>query len=383
MKAITNINIVLIDSVIYDGVILVDDGVIGEFGEREKIQIPEGAEIIDGGGNYAGPGLIDIHSHAGGDIWFYEDAQKAAEFHLHRGTTTILPTLYYNMTQEELLDGIETIKEASKTGAGRIIDGLYMEAPYLNPKYGADVENNRWALGIKKEEYQPLIDAAAPFAKVWCIAPEREGIERFVDDVKAKDEDAILAVAHSEASPDEIFRFIPQGLILATHHTNATGDLIKYPEVRGVCVDEAVNFSDDIYAELIVDSRGIHVDPFMIRLVLKIKGKERIILISDNCAFDGPVPEEGDYAGVTDLNFDHAGEIAGSKLSLDQACKNMMKHTGASLSDVFRYASYNPSLLLRMDNMGSIKKGNIANIVIVNDKMDVQKVMFQGEFIDN
>ena len=74
------------------------------------------------------------------------------------------------------------------------------------------------------------------------------------------------------------------------HHTNATGDLAKYPECRGVCVDEAVNNNPEIYAELICDSRGIHVDPYMLRLVRRIKGDARIILISDAYASDGPIP---------------------------------------------------------------------------------------------
>lgn len=78
--------------------------------------------------------------------------------------------------------------------------------------------------------------------------------------------------------------------------------------MRGVCVDETVNYRDDIFAELIVDRRGIHVDPYMLRLVRKIKGERRLLLVSDACVFDGPIPPG--YDGVTDINFDFAGEIA-------------------------------------------------------------------------
>ncbi len=188
--------------------------------------------------------------------------------------------------------------------------------------------------------------------------------------------DAVLSVAHSEASPEQIEAMIPYGLRLGTHHTNATGTRQVYPECRGVCVDEAVNANREIYAELICDERGIHVDPYMLRLVRKIKGDDRILLISDSCVFDGPVPPG--YDGVTDINFDFSGEIAGSKLTLNKACRNMMKHTGASLCDVFRFASYNPAALLSLHGRGEIRKGNVADLVIVDAKMDVKTVFLAG-----
>lgn len=199
----------------------------------------------------------------------------------------------------------------------------------------------------------------------------------FIRDAKREIKNLVFAVAHSEASPAQIEACIPYGLRLGTHHTNATGDLVKYPECRGVSVDETVNFRDDIYAELICDSKGIHVDPYMLRLVLKIKGKDKVILISDACVFDGPIPPG--YEGVSDINFDHSEQIAGSKLTLDVACKNMMKHTGSSLCDVFVFASYNPAMLLGMGEYGQIKKGNIADLVIVDHLMGIQKVIFKGK----
>lgn len=377
MKAVINADIVLSDHMIEDGVLLIDDGKIVEFGHKKDIHIPEESERIDAKGKYLGPGLVDIHTHAGGGAWFYEDAQKAAQEHLLHGVTSILPAVYFNMPKDRLLDQIRYIKESSKKGAGRIIKGLYMEAPYLNPDFGADRSNNPWTGNIKKEDYIDLINEVGDFAKIWCVAPEREGIEGFVQDVKKIIPDIIFAVGHSKASPVQIERLMPYGLRLATHHTNATGDLPKYPECRGVCVDETVNYNDDIYAELICDNKGIHVDPYMLRLVLKIKGKKRSILISDNCVFDGPVPEG--YEGVTDINFDYEGEIAGSKLTLDMACRNMMIHTGASLCDVFNYAAINPARLLGFDMTGRIEKGCQADLVIVDDKMKIQNVILKGE----
>jgi N-acetylglucosamine-6-phosphate deacetylase len=142
-------------------------------------------------------------------------------------------------------------------------------------------------------------------------------------------------------------------------------------------VAETVNYNREIYAEMICDSRGIHVDPYMQRLIRKIKGEDRLILISDACVFDGPIPDG--YDGVTDLCFDFAGEIAGSKLSLDVACRNMMKHTGASIVDVFRYASYNPSRVLGFCDRGEIAVGKRADLVITDHNMNVKTVLLGGK----
>jgi N-acetylglucosamine-6-phosphate deacetylase len=143
-------------------------------------------------------------------------------------------------------------------------------------------------------------------------------------------------------------------------------------------VDEAVNYNREIYAEIISDTIGIHVNPYNQRLIRKIKGDDRIILISDACVFDGPVPEGDLYDGAVDILFDFAGEIAGSKLTLNQACRNFMKHTGASLVDAFRFASYNPSRAVGLTDRGEIREGLKADLILVDHKMNVEKVIVDG-----
>ena len=377
MLAIINAELVMKDHLIPEAVLFVEDGKIAGFGEMRNTPIPEGCEIIDAEGLFVGPGLIDIHNHAGGGHWYYDEPIEAAQFNLKHGTTTNLACLYFNMNGKQLVEQIATVKAAMATPEGESIVGFYMECPYMNPKFGADRENNPWKGPILKEEYQPIIDAVGTDAKVWVLAPERENILQFVLDARENNPTVKFSVGHSEASPQQIEALMPYGLCIGTHHTNATGDRIFYPEVRGVCVDETVNYNREIYAEMICDSRGIHVDPYMQRLIRKIKGEDRLILISDSCVFDGPIPDG--YDGVTDLCFDFAGEIAGSKLSLDVACRNMMKHTGASIVDVFRYASYNPSRAIGLLDRGEIAVGKRADLVVVDHRMKVNKVIFKGE----
>ncbi len=376
MIAIKNATLVMRDHFIPDAVLFIEDGIISGFGEMRNTPIPENAEIIDANGLYVGPGLVDIHNHAGGGHWFYNEPIEAAQFNLKHGTTTILPTLYFNMNKEQLLEQLELVQNAMKQPEGANMAGFYMEAPYMNPKFGADRENNPWKGPINPDEYMPIIEKAGETAKVWVVAPERENIEQFCKDARKVNPTVRFSVGHSEASPQQIEKLVPLGLCIGTHHTNATGDLPKYPECRGVCVDETVNYNRDIYAEMICDSRGIHVDPYMQRLIRRIKGEDRLILISDACVFEGPIPEG--YDGVTDLCFDFEGEIAGSKLTLEVACRNMMKHTGASIVDVFRYASYNPSRAVGFDDRGEIAIGKRADLIFVDYKMNVEKVILGG-----
>ena len=378
MIAIKNATLVMKDHLIPEAVLFIEDGVIAGFGEMRSTPIPADCQIVDAEGLYVGPGFVDMHNHAGGRHWFYDEPIEAAQFNLEHGTTSILATLYFNMNKDQLLEQIETVQKAMKQPEGANIAGFYMETPYMNPKFGADRENNPWKGPVDPANYMPLIEKVGTDVRVWVLAPERENIEQFVIDCKKANPDVRFAVGHSEASPQQIEALMPYGLCIGTHHTNATGDRPMYPECRGVCVDETVNYNRDIYAELICDSRGIHVDPYMLRLIRKIKGEDRVVLISDACVFDGPVPPG--YDGVTDINFDFAGEIAGSKLTLEVACRNMMKHTGASIVDVFRYASTNPSKAVGFTDRGEIRKGLRADLVICDHQMNIKSVILKGEF---
>ena len=365
------------DHYIPNGTILVDNEKIADFGKN--IEIPEGAQVIDAQNNFVGPGLIDIHTHADGDTYFHEDPVKCSQTLINHGVTSVLPALFYSMNKQEHLDAVVKIKDAIAQGKGKNILGLYMEGPYLNPDFGCDKEKNVWKDAVVKADYEEIVEATKDFAKIWCVAPEREGILDFVKDVKAANPNMVFSVAHSEATPDQIEALMPYGLKLGTHHTNATGTLENYPEVRGVCVDETVNYNDGIYAELICDSKGVHVHPYMLRLVKKIKGDDKIILISDAFVADGP-PISG-LEDAFDINFDWGGDIAGSKLTLDVACRNMMVHTGSSICDVFKFASLNPSRLLNIPQIGQIRKGNLGNLIIVDQWFNVKNTIIKGEIV--
>ena len=144
MIAIKNATLVMKDHLIPDAVLFIENGLIADFGEMRSTPITEGCESIDAEGLYVGPGLLDMPNHAGGGHWFYDEPEKAAPFNLDHGTTSVLATLYFNMNKDQLVEQAKCVQAAMKKPEGANIAGFYMEAPYMNPKFGADRENNPW-----------------------------------------------------------------------------------------------------------------------------------------------------------------------------------------------------------------------------------------------
>lgn len=383
MKAIVNAKLILEDGIIWDGVILWEGEQIVQLGWASDIQVPEDIEKIDAKGLYVAPGFIDIHNHGSLNDLFVDEPLKCAEYFVQHGETTVLPTFYHDLTLERMLNGLKKAKEISKTGVGRIIGGLYMEGPYMNGT-GSNFKNILWKEDINENEYASLIEAMKGFAKIWAIDPARPGIEKFVKDVHEEDPDAIFAMGHSKATAGDCKKLKKYGLCLQTHHGNS-GKAPGFAQgTIGAGCDQFTLYDPDIYAELICDETGIHLDPDMIKMVVRTKGVERIILITDAMPMHGDF-KNNEAEGIAfgpDLNYDYRGYLAGSHLTLDCACRNIMKHTGYGLCHAIRFATLNPARLLGIDNeVGSLEVGKRANLIIIDDLVNVKKVILHGEYV--
>ena len=381
--AIVNAKILLEDGVIWNGTVLWSGDRIIASGRAEDVEVPEDASVTDARGLYAAPGLIDIHNHGGPDLLFHEDPEGCLRHVLRHGVTTVLPTLYCDLDAETLLRAISLLKEISAAGIGRMIAGLYMEGPYMGG-FGSNREGILWNGDVSREEYGEIVSAAAGFARVWAIDPARQGIEGFMSDVRVSDPGAIFAMGHSRATAADCRRVKKYGLRLQTHH----GDSGKAPGRNQVSVgagcDEFTLYDPDIYAEVISDEVGIHLDPDMLKLVLRSKGSERVILISDSMP-DKHRFRNDEKEGVLwgpDLNYDYEGHLAGSHITLDRACRNMMAHTGCGICGAIRMATATPARLLGLDaNRGSLEPGKLADVILTDDTADVKAVFFRGERI--
>ena len=123
MKAIINTKLIMEDGIIFNGAITYENGIIVQADEMDKVSIPEGTEIMDAKGLYTAPGLIDIHNHGSEDDLFCDEPMKCCEHFIRHGQTTVLPTFYCNLSYQQIADGAEKVRIASKIGAGRIMDG--------------------------------------------------------------------------------------------------------------------------------------------------------------------------------------------------------------------------------------------------------------------
>lgn len=374
--AIYNAQVVLENGIIWDGVILVEDGKISKVGSSREVDIPEDAMQIDAEGAYVGPGFVDIHVHGGGGYSTCRDPEKAAEHFLRHGQTTILGTPDYHMDLQTLLDSIANIRAAMKTTPS--IKGIYMEGPYTNPNYGSHADKNPWHCGVNEEDYKAMVDAGGTDIKVWTVDPERPDLVPFLAYARKVNPDVVIALGHTQATPMAVKALGKYRPTLMTHTFNATGRLPVYGGTRAYGPDEYCLKAQDMYAELISDSKGIHVHPEMQQMLLHCKGIDKVLLVTDSTIHNNPTPPE--YAHVPDLNFDHNGGIAGSKMTMDLACRNIMANTSCGITQAFKMASLNPARVIGLDDkIGSIEVGKNADLVFVDDKFNVKKVMQEGK----
>lgn len=379
MVCIHNAKVVLERGILFDGAILLDGDRIAAVGDRRELEIPADAEMIDAEGAYVGPGFVDIHVHGGNGHMFDSEPLEAAEHFLKNGETTILATLYYNLSKEGFLDSIKKVQAAMAAGgAGDAIAGIYMEGPYMNPKFGAMPERNKWKGAIAEEAYKEVVDTVGTDAFVWSVAPEREGIEEFVKYAGTVNPHAVFAVGHSEATPAQVRKMKRYGLCLQTHCMDATGSYSEWVGTRGAGPDEACLTDPDMYAELICDSGAVHVNKDLINLIVRTKGVDKVILITDSFVSDLPAPEKLKH--ITDLIFDENCWLSGSKLTMNVACRNIMAHTNCGIAQAFLMASRNPARAIGLDDeIGTIEPGKLANLVFVDDVFNVKNVMLGGK----
>ena len=376
LKVIKNCQIVLENGILWDGALIIEGNKILDFGKERDIKFPENAEIIDANGNYVGPGLVDIHVHGGNGFFTYVQVEEAGEFFLSHGETSIFPTPSAVLNADQLVEVFKNVREKMKTVKN--VKGMYMESPFMNCKFGAFKDDCPWRETIPFETYSKLADEAGDVVKVWMLAPERQDVKGFTEYARKVNPNVVFAVGHSEATPMQIRALGKCKPTIQTHSMCATGRIPVMSGTRGYGPDEFAFKDNDVYCELISDSNGLHVHPEMQQLLLHNKGVEKVILVTDSTIHKNPNPQGLEH--IDDLNFNPAGALAGSKLTLDKACRNVMQSTNCGIAQAFLMASTNPSKALGLDDkIGSIEVGKTADLVIVDDKFNIKKVILEGE----
>ena len=318
---------------------------------------------VDMGGLKAFPGLIDIHSHgAVGKDTMEADLESISVYQLEHGITTWYPTTM-TMSEEDILRATHA-KTDFKNGCN--IPGFHMEGPFINAKYkGAQNEEfvkNPTAQLVERSENTKLV----------TIAPELEGASEFI-----KATDAVVCIGHTDADYDTAMSAFACGARCLTHTFNVMPG-IHHRKPGPICAGA----DSDAYAQLICD--GIHVHPSAVRMLVKLYGIDKVILISDSMAAtglgDGEYMFGGQQITVKDsIARTKDGNLAGSTTNLFDCVRQAIKF-GFDEEVAVKMASENPARLMKL-NKGKISIGYDADLIFVDDNFELQAVMINGKMM--
>lgn len=340
----------------------------------------EDATVIDGTNCIAIPGLTDIHFHGCVGYDFCDGKEEAiqaiADYQLKNGVMAICPATM-TLSEEELT----TICEAAanhKNGVGSDLVGINMEGPFISlAKKGA--QNPKYITAPDVAMFNRLQDKANGLVKLVDIAPEEEGADTFINELKDK---VTISVAHTTADYDTASNAFQKGASHVTHLYNAMPPFThRAPGVVGAACE-----NKDVRVELICD--GVHIHPSAVRTTFQMFGDDRICLISDSMMATGL--DDGDYAlggqpvkVVGNLATLADGTIAGSATNLMDCVRVAVKDMHIPLASAIKCATVNPSKEIGIyDNYGSIEVGKYANIVLLDkDTLETKAIIFKGNVL--
>ena len=355
--------------------ILIEDDRIKQVAPMDKLpaNIPE----IDAMGKWIIPGLIDTHIHgsAGADTMDHDPDAYAALSHFlaSKGVTSFLPTTV-TASNQDILAVIEKMLQYQQGSPGARLLGLHLEGPYLQSQYRG-AQTIKHIRSAQPEEYLPWLESG--FVKLMTVAPEINGVLELIQTGTSMG--IKFAIGHSSASYETVLKAIEAGLNQCTHTFNAMPPLHhREPGVLG-----AVLTDDRVYTQVIAD--GIHLHPAVVRLIFRLKGIEKTILITDAIRAAG-MPD-GQYnlgeEPVTVVNGTartNSGALAGSTLILKDAVRNSAKFTGLTWQDLLPSATSVPAESLNLkDEIGVIQPGSFADIVIMDEQLSPQLTIISGK----
>ena len=370
---ILNGKVILKDQVI-DANVFVSGSKITEISKRQ----PEDETVIDAKGRYVSPGFIDVHSHGrgGSDTMYptFDDINTITTASIKTGVTSILPTTM-TMSVEDTYAAIKNVAENIDKVDGSKILGVHMEGPFFNKKYkGAQPEE--FMIEPTVENYHALTGEYDWAVKKLSLAPEREGCIPLIEYLVK--EGVTVSIGHTDATYDQAVAGINAGATSGTHTYNAMTPLThRNPGVVG-----AIMSHDQVYAELILD--GIHVSFPAAKVLLKAKGLDKVMLITDSIEASGlpdgqyklgnqPVYVKDNAARLKD------GTLAGSILALNDAVKNAYKNLDLTIYEAVNLASYKTAKNLNLIDLGEIAVNKTADIIMFDDDIRVDFAMVDGK----
>jgi len=379
---IKNCTIFTPKDLLYHYDLLVVNKRIERIGKNINWEYDDPITILDAKDMLVSPGLIDSHTHGGNGFDFMtasaDQIQQLLKWYAENGVTSVFPTLSPTLT-DDYYRCCDLISEVRKKGeAGARILGIHLEGPYINQeKKGVQPVVNGKTPDLN--EIKNFIKCSGNPVKIVTLAPEIPGGLQLVDFITEKG--IIASVGHSNATFEETEEAIKHGLSCSTHTFNGMSGLHRRkPGVVG-----AVMVHDVVYAEIILD--GFHVHPGAAKVLLRSKGPDKIVLISDSMQAaglgDGEFIRPGNRKifvkeGVARLE---SGNLAGSVLTLNKAVINAKNFLEISLPQAIQMASLNVAQSIGINDLGSVSEGYLADLIVHDEHMNISHTIIAGEII--
>jgi N-acetylglucosamine-6-phosphate deacetylase len=390
MKVFLNANIITDKGVMADGMLSMRGERIDYVGERRNDRVPPGAEIIDVGGLFLAPGFVDIHIHGGAGSDFMDatasDIETVFRYHAAHGTTSLCPTTA-TAPLEEILTALEAL-DRYRNGPqlfGRAL-GAHIEGPYLAmTKRGCHLP--QFVRNPQEREWKQILERG-PVASV-TLAPELPGARTLVEELHRRGANA--NAGHSEALYQEIQDAADWGVRHVTHLYCAMTDAMNNrwrgtPNPRTGGIVEAVYLDDRLSSELITD--GKHLSREMLQLAFRNKGYEKLAIVTD--AMRGAGMPDGEYTfGPRDgmvavvkngeARIPDGTALASSVFPMNEMVRVFRELVGCPLWQAVRMASLTPAEIVhRADEIGSLAAGKLADVLIIDDQVNVRAVYIGG-----
>ena len=354
----------------------------------EHVPLAPDDRVIQGAGLYLCPGFVDIHVHGGGGFSAMsgkaEDVIAMANAHARHGTTSILPTTLA-APLPNLLKAVQGVRRAAALPCDAAILGVHLEGPCLSPaQAGAQSPDD---LKIPAEtDLTPLLDAWPGGVHMMGAAPELPGALALGDQLAARG--IVASIAHSNATYSQVEEALSHGYCDVTHLYSSCSGLIRVHSYRVPGVIEAGLNLDALTVQVIAD--GKHLPLSMLQLIYRCKGAEKIELITDGLEFAaGDLVEGAVYRqlnGVETVYEDGVMKLlsresfAGSVATMHR-CVRTMVQAGIPLRQAVRMASENPARRVGAAKKGRIAPGMDADLLLLDEKLDVKWVMAGGRVI--
>lgn len=374
--------------VINNGSVLVEDGKIVQIAEG-KIPTSE-CTVIDAKGLYISPGFIDIHTHGGGGHDFMDGTVEAylgaAKMHAKHGTTALVPTTVTS-TMENLKETFDIYSKAKATkNKGAKLLGLHLEGPYFSMEQRG-AQDPRYIKNPVREEYEEILSWSDDVIR-WSAAPELDGAMEFGRFLKEKN--ILPSIGHSNAIYEDVIEAFENGYTHITHLYSGMSGVRRINAYRYAGVIESAFLIDEITVEIIAD--GAHLPASLLKLIYKIKGADKIALVTDSMRAAGMPEGESILGSIKDgqrvIVEDGVAKLmdrtafAGSVATADRLVRTMINIAEVPFIDAIRMMTITPAKIIKIDDKkGSIAVGKDADLVIFDEDINIKFTMVEGEIV--